>query len=81
MNELPIKLIETVPIAAAMIYLCVVFLRSLDKRDDKLDNIQKEWSSSMTQAVNQSNQVIDRNTDALIEVKGIIGKCRGPRDG
>jgi hypothetical protein len=79
-TDLPVKLIETVPIAAALIYVVVVFLRSIDKRSEVIQQMQKDWSASLEQTmenvVSSITPVIDRNTNALIENKAIIEHCR-----
>ena len=58
------KIIEVSPIAGAMIVLVYMFLKAMDKRDDRLDQIMTGVNKSM-----------DRNTDALIAFGQISGEC------
>jgi hypothetical protein len=72
---------KSIPIAGALIYLVILFLRSLDKRDDSLKQVQSDWSSSLNQTVSKSNECIDRNTNALIQTLGVIEKCKAKNEG
>ena len=83
MGDIPIKLIETVPVAAAIIYTVVLFLKSIDKRDDRLNALKVEWTEMIKdlhghtmKAVIDASEVVQRNTDALIDVKAVISKCK-----
>ena len=71
-----LEIIKAVPVAGVMLVMMIQFLRSLEKRDEKLNAIQKDWSTAMEKAVETANMTIERNTDALINVKGVIEHCR-----
>jgi hypothetical protein len=76
MEGIPAELIKVAPVAAALIYMCIIFLRALDKRDDRLSNLHQEWSKTLAVNTERTTVVIDRNTTALIDVKGVIDKCK-----
>ena len=70
------KLIETAPVAAAMIIVVSMFLKALEKRDDKLDSMTKEWGTNTRAIWDAAGKVVDRNTDAMMHNAAQIEKCR-----
>jgi hypothetical protein len=60
-----LKILESSPIAGAMIALVYMFLNALDKRDSRLTDIHQDFKG-----------VVERNTNALIEFSGTIDECR-----
>ena len=75
MEAAMIELCKQIPAVAALIFLVIQFLRSLEKRDETLNKIRQEWTDGMSSAMKSSSEVIDRNTDAMLQVYGIISKC------
>jgi hypothetical protein len=62
MEQAVLEILKASPIAGAMLILVIVFLRALDKRDERFDSITKG--------------VIESNTDALKENTGVISQCK-----
>ena len=69
MGELPTQLITSLPVAAALIYVVRMFLSA-----------QKEWRDDLKTATGVSNEVIERNTTALMEIKGVLSGCKKNRE-
>ena len=65
MESVFLKVIEAAPIAGAMIVLVYMFLKALDKRDDRLTDIHQDFKT-----------IVERNTNALIEFSGTVNECR-----
>lgn len=70
-----IELCKQIPAVAALIFLVIQFLHSIEKRDAVLNNIRKEWSDAMSTVVKDAAEVTERNTDAMIKVYSVIAKC------
>lgn len=54
-------LLENVPVAIAMIVMAKLFLTYMKGRDESADTVRKE-----------SSDAINRNTEVIIELKGLI---------
>lgn len=65
MEAAALELLKSSPIAGAMLILVFVFLKALEKRDERLSNIAKEFSAT-----------VDRNTNALIDFKARAELCK-----
>lgn len=57
-----LEILKNSPIAAAMIALVIIFLKALDKRDERFDSI--------------TTKVIESNSTALKENTEIIAGCK-----
>lgn len=62
MEQAVLEILKASPIAGAMIFLVMIFLKALDKRDERFDTITKG--------------VIESNTEALKENTGVISQCK-----
>ena len=65
LGDIPFQLLVSIPAALAVIYVVRMFLAS-----------QKEWKEDLKTVVGVSNEVIERNTRALIEIKGVLEHCK-----
>lgn len=64
MGDLPTQLIVSLPVAAALIVVIKLFL-----------NAQKEWRDDLKVTSSASNDVIERNTQALLKIEGTLSAC------
>lgn len=52
------EVLKATPIAIAMIYLVNIFLKALDKRDERFDQITKGVIESNSAALNKNSEII-----------------------
>jgi hypothetical protein len=60
-----LEIAKQVPAVLALIYLVVIFIRSLDKRDDRLASMQKTWTETIEKSAKLGTDAIERNVIAL----------------
>jgi hypothetical protein len=65
MGDIPTQLITSIPVAAALIYVVKLFL-----------DAQKEDRTERKAAATTANEVIERNTQAIISIEGILSECK-----
>lgn len=73
MNDWPTAAIVGIPATGAVIYVVRLFLAA-----------QRDWKRDVKGLVDSSNGVIERNTNALMEIKQVLAGCRlrqGKQDG
>ena len=80
MDSIFFEFLKSFPSAAAIIYVVILFLRSLDKRDQNFVTIAREHNEAL-KAVSDKieenySKIIDRNTNALVDVLGTIERCK-----
>lgn len=75
METAMIEIGKQIPAVVAIIYLMVRFLGSLEKRDEILNKIRQEWSDGMKSTVTSCSEVIDRNTEVMMQFHGAISQC------
>jgi hypothetical protein len=51
-------------------------LKSIEKRDERFNQIQKDWTESMHTFISNNETVIERNSSALKEMASVIHKCQ-----
>lgn len=65
METAALELLKASPIAIAMIILVRIFMAALEKRDERFNVLNAEWSKA-----------VDRNTSALIDFKAQAELCK-----
>jgi len=60
-----LDVLKEIPAVAALIYLVVTFLKSIDKRDDRLALMQKTWTDTIERSTKLSTDAIEKNVVAL----------------
>lgn len=64
-----IEILKSTPVAFALIYLVVVFLKSLDKRDDNFRQFAKDWTEihrlTTVEMTEKFELVIDKNNEVI----------------
>lgn len=78
MSDIHIKLIEQLPVAVALIYLVVIFLRSIDRRDERFGemqkNLQRDWAIALAESTKITTKVIEQDTIALKSTADVIDR-------
>ena len=70
------EIIRQIPAVAAIIYVVNTFLRSLDRRDDNIQRITKDWAESRKQMMDHFQGVVDRNNLVIEHVVAAIATFR-----
>lgn len=82
MNEIVSKIAFQIPDLVALCLIVMIFVRHLDKRDDLLRDLHREHLDARSQSremIRETHSVLERNTEALVNVTTVIERCKPTR--
>ena len=75
MDSVIARLVESSPIAASMIVICWMFLKSMEKREIIFQQSIDKRDTRIEQITDSLNEILDNNSAKLIELAHVISKC------
>jgi membrane protein implicated in regulation of membrane protease activity len=76
MGEIPIQLIASLPVAAALIYVVKMFLTTQKEWREDLKSVTDSTKADLRSITDATHEVIERNTEALLKIEGTLSNCR-----
>jgi len=70
------RLVEASPIAASMIVICWMFLKSMEKREVIFQQALDKRDSRIERITDSLEEILDNNSAKLIELAQVINGCR-----
>jgi len=76
MDAVIARLVESSPIAASMIVICWMFLKSMEKREVIFQQALDKRDSRIERITDSLEEILDNNSAKLIELAQVINGCR-----